>query len=153
MPKRSAGLLMYRRKDKVPEVFLVHPGGPFWARKDKGAWSIPKGEHEPNDDPLTAAKREFEEETGLIPQGTFVELGEQKQSGGKIITAWAIEGDCDPSNLKSNTFSLEWPPRSGRMAEFPEVDRWEWFSMDAAQERILSGQKIFLDRLLALLAG
>jgi predicted NUDIX family NTP pyrophosphohydrolase len=153
MPKRSAGLLMYRRKNNVPEVFLVHPGGPFWAKKDKGAWSIPKGEHEPDDDPLAAAKREFEEETGFAPQGSFLALGEQKQTGGKIVTAWAVEGDCDPSKLKSNTFLLEWPPRSGRMAEFPEVDRWEWFSMDAAQERILSGQKIFLDQLIALLTG
>jgi len=151
MPKRSAGLLMYRRTSSQREVFLVHPGGPFWAKKDLGAWSIPKGEYGPDDDPLTAARREFEEETGLAPEGIFKALGEWKQAGGKIVTAWAIEGDCDPATLKSNTFSLEWPPRSGRMVEFPEVDRWEWFSMDAAQERILTGQKIFLDRLLALI--
>ena len=144
---------MYRCKKDVLEVFLVHPGGPFWAKKDKGAWSIPKGEFEPDDDPLTGAKREFEEETGFAPQGTFAALGEHKQAGGKIVTAWAIEGDCDPSRMKSNTFLLEWPPRSGRMAEFPEVDRWEWFAIEDAQERILTSQKIFLDRLSGLLAG
>lgn len=153
MPKRSAGLLMYRLRNQGTEVFLVHPGGPFWAKKDLGAWSIPKGEYGPDDDPLSAAKREFEEETCLTPEGTFVALGEQKQAGGKIVTAWAVEGDCEPSKLKSNTFSLEWPPRSGRMVDFPEVDRWEWFSMEDARKRILHGQNVFLDRLLGLLAG
>jgi predicted NUDIX family NTP pyrophosphohydrolase len=148
MPKRSAGLLMYRRHDNQVEVLLAHPGGPFWAKKDLGAWSIPKGELDPDEDPLQAAKREFEEETGVTPQGDFVALGELKQAGGKIVTAWAVEGDCDPSGLKSNTFSMEWPPRSGRMTTFPEVDRLGWFSIHEAGERILAGQRVFLARLL-----
>jgi predicted NUDIX family NTP pyrophosphohydrolase len=147
MPKRSAGLLMYRHKHEELEVFLVHPGGPFWAKKDLGAWSIPKGEYAPEEDPLTVAKREFQEETGVVVEGDFLALGEQKQSGGKIVSAWAVQGDCDLSGLKSNTFLLEWPPRSKRMVEFPEVDRWEWFSLEAARERILAGQSGFLDRL------
>lgn len=147
MPKRSAGLLMYRRHEDWVEVLLAHPGGPFWAKKDLGAWSIPKGEFDPDEDPLQAAKREFEEETGVTAQGDFIALGELKQTGGKIVTAWAFEGDCDPLGLKSNTFSMEWPPRSGRMATFPEVDRWEWFSIDEAGERILAGQRVFLERL------
>ena len=151
MPKRSAGLLMYRRNDLL-EVLLAHPGGPFWAKKDMGAWSIPKGEFYSGEDPLLAAKREFEEETGITPEGEFIALGELKQAGGKIVTAWAVEGDCDPSTLKSNTFSMEWPPRSGRMAEFPEVDRWEWFSVEEAEERILAGQRVFLERLLSCAA-
>ncbi len=147
MPKRSAGLLMYRRNKDRLEVFLVHPGGPFWAKKDLGAWSIPKGEYGEAEDPLTAAKREFEEETGVLAEGEVVSLGEQKQAGGKVVAVWAIEGDCDPSGMKSNTFSMEWPPRSGRMADFPEVDRWGWFSIDEAGERSLAGQRVFLDRL------
>jgi predicted NUDIX family NTP pyrophosphohydrolase len=150
MPKRSAGLLMYRRRDDHVEVLLAHPGGPFWAKKDLGAWSIPKGELDSDEDLLLAAKREFEEETGLVPEGTFIALDELKQPGGKIVTAWAFEGYCDASQLKSNTFSMEWPPRSGRMAEFSEVDRWEWFSLDEAGKRILAGQKVFLERLLAV---
>jgi predicted NUDIX family NTP pyrophosphohydrolase len=150
MPKRSAGLLMYRRREDVLEVLLVHPGGPFWAKKDLGAWSIPKGEYEPDEDPLQAAKREFEEESGVVPSGNFVALGEVRQGGGKIVTAWAVEGDYDSSSLKSNTFSIEWPPSSGRMAEFPEVDRWEWFSLEEAGKRILAGQKEFLERLAKL---
>jgi predicted NUDIX family NTP pyrophosphohydrolase len=148
MPKRSAGLLMYRRPEGRVEVLLAHPGGPFWAKKDMGAWSIPKGEFDSYEDPLQAAKREFEEETGVVPEGNFIALGEQKQAGGKIVAAWAVEDDCDPSVLKSNSFSMEWPPRSGRMAVFPEVDRWGWFSLDKAGERILAGQKIFLERLM-----
>ena len=151
MPKRSAGLLMYRHHDDCLEVFLVHPGGPFWAKKDMGAWSIPKGESDSNEDSLLAAKREFEEETGLMPRGNFIALGEQKQAGGKIVTVWAVEGDCNPSTSKSNTFSMEWPPRSGKMTEFPEVDRWEWFSMEKAGEKILAGQRVFLERLTSLL--
>jgi len=151
MPKRSAGLLLYRRTDRLLEVFLVHPGGPFWAKKDMGAWSIPKGEYAEDEDPIVVAKREFEEETGVAIDGAFVSLGELKQTGGKIVSVWALEGDCDPARLKSNTFPLEWPPRSGQMKEFPEVDRWEWFSADAARERILSGQRAFLDRLQELL--
>lgn len=147
MPKRSAGLLMYRRRNDLVEVLLAHPGGPFWTKKDLGAWSIPKGEFDSEEDSLAAAKREFAEETGIVPEGDFMALGEVKQAGGKIVTAWAVEGDCDASSLKSNMFSVEWPPRSGRMAEFPEVDRWEWFSVDEARERILAGQKAFLKRL------
>jgi predicted NUDIX family NTP pyrophosphohydrolase len=147
MPKRSAGILMYRRQANETEVFLVHPGGPFWAKKDLGAWSVPKGEYLPGEDPLTVARREFLEETGLEIGGEFLPLGEEKQPGGKLVSVWALEGDCNPSALKSNTFQMEWPPRSGRMAEFPEVDRWEWFSLDEARKRILPGQKIFLDRL------
>ena len=147
MAKRSAGLLMYRRNNSCLEVLLAHPGGPFWAKKDLGAWSIPKGEFELDEDPLQAAKREFEEESGVVPSGTFIALGEVKQAGGKIVTAWAVGGDCDPSSLKSNTFSMEWPPRSKRMAEFPEVDRWEWFALNEAGEKILAGQKVFLERL------
>ena len=151
MPKRSAGLLMYRQSGERVEVLLAHPGGPFWAKKDLGAWSIPKGEYESDEDPLQAAKREFEEESGVVPAGSFVALGEIKQAGGKIVTAWAIEGDGDASSLKSNTFSIEWPPDSGRVAEFPEVDRWEWFSLEDAEKRILAGQKEFLERLAKLM--
>jgi predicted NUDIX family NTP pyrophosphohydrolase len=153
MPKRSAGLLMYRRRNDLVEVLLAHPGGPFWAKKDLGAWSVPKGEFDSEEDPLQAAKREFAEETGLVPEGDFVALGEVKQAGGKTVTAWAMEGDGDASNLKSNMFSMEWPPRSGRMAEFPEVDRWEWFSLEEAQERILAGQRVFLERLVERLGA
>jgi predicted NUDIX family NTP pyrophosphohydrolase len=149
MPKRSAGLMMYRRREDRLEVLLAHPGGPFWAKKDTGAWSIPKGEFEADEDPLQAAKREFEEESGIAPEGEFIALGEVKQAGGKLVTAWAVEGDCEASSLKSNLFSMEWPPRSGRMKEFPEVDKWEWFSLDEAGEKILSGQKIFLEKLKA----
>lgn len=148
MPKRSAGLLMYRRHNDRIEILLAHPGGPFWAKKDMGVWSIPKGEFYSDEDPLKAARREFEEETGVVPEGSFIVLGEQKQAGGKIVTAWAVEGNCDSSSLKSNTYSMEWPPRSGRMAMFPEVDRWGWFSLDEAEEKILAGQKVFLERLM-----
>ena len=131
----------------------MHPGGPFWAKKDLGAWSVPKGEYSFEEDPLTAAKREFQEETGLIPEGNFISLGEQKQAGGKIVVAWAVEGDCAISGLRSNTFLLEWPPRSGRMVEFPEVDRWKWFSIEAAKEHILPGQKAFLARLAEMVSS
>ncbi|HYK36446.1 NUDIX domain-containing protein [Alloacidobacterium sp.] len=147
MPKRSAGLLMYRRVNGRIEVLLAHPGGPFWGKKDLGAWSIPKGEFGPEEDALLAAKREFEEETGVMPEGDFISLGEQKQAGGKLVAAWAIEGDCELSILKSNLFSMEWPPRSGRMMKFPEVDRWAWFGLDEAREKILAGQRVFLERL------
>jgi predicted NUDIX family NTP pyrophosphohydrolase len=153
MPKRSAGILLYRRKEMVIEVFLAHPGGPFWSRKDIGVWTIPKGEYEAGEDPLPAARREFEEETGIPVNGSFLPLGEIKQAGGKIVTAWAVEGDCDVSCLRSNTFQMEWPPRSKKMAEFPEVDRWEWFSLDTAEERILPGQKTFLARLKEMLVS
>lgn len=149
MPKRSAGILMFRRRDSGIEVLLVHPGGPFWKNKDAGAWSIPKGEHGEADDPLEAAKREFKEETGIPVRGEFVALDEIKQPSGKLIRAWALEGDCNAATIRSNTFSMEWPPKSGRMQEFPEVDRAEWFSMDEARKRIVKGQSGFLDRLMA----
>jgi predicted NUDIX family NTP pyrophosphohydrolase len=148
MPKRSAGILMYRQGDRGPELLLVHPGGPFWARKDLGAWSIPKGEYGASEDPLAVAVREFEEETGLRPRGQFHPLGEITQAGRKVVTAWAVEGDFDPATLTSNTFELEWPPRSGRKASFPEVDRAEWFSPSQAREKILPGQSEFITRLL-----
>lgn len=138
---------MYRRRDRGLEVFLVHPGGPLWAKKDLESWSIPKGEYGDDEAALAAAKREFEEETGFTATDSFVELGDVKVPNGKIIVAWAFEGDCDPSRLKSNTFWMEWPPRSGRRIEVPEVDRGDWFTIDAARERILKGQKPFLDRL------
>jgi predicted NUDIX family NTP pyrophosphohydrolase len=138
---------MYRWREAVLEVFLVHPGGPFWAKKDMGAWSIPKGELEPGEEPLEVAKREFREETGFAPHGQFLELGTIKQAGGKIVTAWAFEGDCDPTRLTSNLCQVEWPPRSGRVIEFPEVDRGNWFSIAAAREHILKSQKPLLDML------
>ncbi|MBZ5537631.1 MAG: NUDIX domain-containing protein [Acidobacteriia bacterium] len=152
MPNHSAGLLMYRRHNGVLEFFLVHPGGPFWARKEDGVWSIPKGELGAGEDPLAAAKREFEEETGLSPSGDYIALTPIKQPGGKIIHAWAFESDCDPATLRSNTFSLEWPPRSGRQQVFPEVDRAGWFNLDAAKSKILRGQAGFLDTLHELLS-
>jgi predicted NUDIX family NTP pyrophosphohydrolase len=147
MPKRSAGLLMFRRRNSGVQVFLVHPGGPFWHNKDASAWSIPKGEYVEGEDPLAAAKREFGEETGLNAAGEFVSLGDVKQPGGKVVTAWAFEGDCSPENIRSNTFSIEWPPKSGHTREFPEVDRADWFSLDDARLRILKGQLPLLDRL------
>lgn len=149
MPKRSAGLILYRRLDAGIEVFLVHPGGPFWAKKDLGSWSIPKGEYAEGEDPLAAARREFHEETGFTAEGNFTALGELKQPGGKIVSAWAMEGDCDPAQLRSNTFQLEWPPRSGKHIEVPEVDRGAWFSIDEARTKLLAGQVAFLDELLA----
>jgi predicted NUDIX family NTP pyrophosphohydrolase len=148
MSKRSAGLMLYRRRNTELEVFLVHPGGPFWAHKDFGAWSIPKGEYLDGEDPLDAAKREFTEETGFAAQGPFLDLGDLKQPSGKLVSAWAFEGDCDPEKLKSNTFTMEWPPRSGQQIEVPEVGQGRWFSIEDARERLLSGQRPFLDRLL-----
>ena len=148
MPKRSAGLLMYRRRNGQLEVFLVHPGGPFWAKKDLGAWSIPKGEYAPDEDPLTAARREFTEETGFEPSGDFIPLGTIQQAGGKLVSAWAVEGDCDPASIRSNLCLIEWPPRSGRKIEIPEVDRAAWFRLDEARERILKSQVAVLDLLL-----
>jgi predicted NUDIX family NTP pyrophosphohydrolase len=147
MPKRSAGLLMYRRGSLSLEVFLVHPGGPFFAKKDLGAWTIPKGEYLEGEQPLEAAKREFQEETGFPVPETFLDLGSIKQAGGKIVAAWAFEGDCDPSKMISNLCEVEWPPRSGRLIEIPEADRGEWFSIDEAKERIKSTQIPLLDRL------
>jgi predicted NUDIX family NTP pyrophosphohydrolase len=151
MPKQSAGLLMYRLRDGSREVFLVHPGGPFWAKKDLGAWSIPKGEYAEGEDPLDAARREFTEETGfdiaVAAHGEFIDLGVIRQAGGKLVSVWAVEGDCDPAKLRSNLFQIEWPPRSGRKVEFPEVDRGAWFSIDEARRRILKSQAAIIDRL------
>jgi predicted NUDIX family NTP pyrophosphohydrolase len=150
MPKQSAGLLLYRRGGKL-EVFLVHPGGPFWAKKDAHAWSIPKGEFGAGEDSLQAARREFAEETGLNLEGTTTALPPLRQPGGKVVHAWAIEGDCDPAAIASNSFSLEWPPRSGRMQEFPEIDRAAWFPIAVAREKIHKGQAALLDELERLL--
>jgi predicted NUDIX family NTP pyrophosphohydrolase len=152
MAKRSAGLVMYRRHEDHLEVFLVHPGGPFWARKDLGAWSISKGEYVEGELPLDAARREFQEETGFAVEGEFLELGTVQQAGGKVVSAWAFEGDCDPSKLASNRCQIEWPPRSGRQIEIPEVDRGGWFSIAEAKERILKSQAPFLERLSQLLS-
>lgn len=143
----SAGLLLYQRSDRGIEVFLVHPGGPFWTKKDLGAWSIPKGEFEAGEDPLAVAKREFQEETGHRAEGNFTPLTPRKQPGGKIVHAWAVEGECDASTITSNTFSLEWPPRSGQQREFPEVDRAGWFIMELAKQKILKGQVPILEEL------
>ena len=147
MPKRSAGVILFRRKGPHVEVLLAHPGGPFWKNKDDGAWSIPKGEYGENEDPLAAAKREFAEETGLTPPGDFIPLGEIRQPGGKVVTAWAAEGDCDASRVRSNTFSMPWPPGSGKLQEFPEIDRAEWFPVEIARRKILKGQAGLLERL------
>jgi predicted NUDIX family NTP pyrophosphohydrolase len=141
----SAGLLVYRARDGTFEVFLVHPGGPYWARKDLGAWTIPKGERSPAEDLLAAARREFEEETGIAPAGDFIALGATDEPGGKRVHAWAVNGDFDPSMLRSNTFRIEWPPQSGRKREFPEVDRGGWFTLPEARRRILKGQLPLLD--------
>ena len=153
MARTSAGVLLYRRRDGVPEVFLVHPGGPFWAKKDEGAWSIPKGEFDPSEDALTAAKREFEEETGLVVEGEFRPLKPIRQAGGKLVHAFALEGDLDPKAIHSNSFEMEWPPRSGRRQAFPEVDRAAWFPLDVAREKIHKGQVGLLDALERMVAG
>lgn len=152
--KRSAGLLMYRHRDRGLEVFLVHPGGPFFSRKDAGAWSVPKGEIDEGEDPLAVARREFEEETGrgveacAKPDAELVPLGSVRQRGGKTVHAWAFEGDWPEGVEPSpNTFEIEWPPRSGRRREFPEIDRAEFFTLDAAREKIHPAQAAFLDRL------
>jgi predicted NUDIX family NTP pyrophosphohydrolase len=141
MAKVSAGILLFRRRPAGVEVMLVHPGGPFWAKKDAGAWSIPKGLADEGEDLLATAKREFLEETGAAVDGEFLDLGAHKQPGGKTIVAWACEGDFDPTLLKSNMFTLEWPPRTGRIVEFPEVDRAAWYSIDEAFMKISKGQK------------
>jgi predicted NUDIX family NTP pyrophosphohydrolase len=146
--KRSAGLLLYRHNTKGFEVFLVHPGGPFWRKKDDGAWTIPKGLIELDEEPLAAARREFHEETGFAPEGKFNELGTFKQPGGKLIAVWAVEGNCDPAKLASNEFEMEWPPRSGKRARFPEVDRGGWFSVDEARDKMLIGQRPMLEAFL-----
>ncbi len=151
MPKRSAGILVYRRRGGDLELLLVHPGGPFWAKKDVGAWSIPKGEYAAGEEPLAAARREFEEETGTPIEGRFIPLGELTQRGGKIVTAFAVEADFDPASLRSNVFELEWPPRSGRRQSFPEIDRTAWFAPAEARRKILASQSEFITRLLAAL--
>ncbi|HEY6655655.1 MAG TPA: NUDIX domain-containing protein [Methyloceanibacter sp.] len=149
MAKRSAGILLYRGEGDELRLLLVHPGGPFWAKKDQGAWSIPKGEYEEGEDALAVARREFEEELGApAPAGDAIELGEIAQPSRKLITAFAIEGDFDPSMLRSNLFEMEWPPKSGSIRSFPEVDRAAWFTFAEAREKILPGQRPFIDRLL-----
>lgn len=150
VPQHSAGILLYRVRDGRPQVLLVHPGGPYWARKDRGAWSIPKGEHGPDEQPLAAALREFAEETGhrLAPDAAEVtELGTVRQRSGKLVTGFAVEGDLDPAGLASNTFQMRWPPRSDTLVEFPEADRAEWFEPDEAKVRIIPAQAAFIDRL------
>jgi predicted NUDIX family NTP pyrophosphohydrolase len=150
MKVESAGLLLFRRNPEL-EVFLVHPGGPLWAKKDRGAWSIPKGEIDEGEEPLAVARREMREETGFEIDGVFLPLAPRRQPSGKTVRAWAVEGDCDPALLVSNTFSIEWPPKSGRRQDFPEVDRGRWFSLADAREQILPGQIGFLDELEGIL--
>ena len=145
--RRSAGLLAWRLRDGAPEVLLVHPGGPYWKRKDAGAWSVPKGEFDDGEDALAAARREFEEETGVALDGPFVALPPCRLRSGKTVVAWAVQADLDVASLRSNTFTIEWPPRSGTMATFPEVDRYGWFGLDEAAEKINAGQRPLLDAL------
>ncbi|HTL20335.1 MAG TPA: NUDIX domain-containing protein [Steroidobacteraceae bacterium] len=148
MPAISAGLLLYRRAESGLEVFLVHPGGPFWARKDEGAWSVPKGLVDADEEELACARREFREETGFdAPSGAELDLGTFRQPSGKQVHVWAIEGDCDPAQLSSNLFEMEWPPKSGRRARFPEVDRGGWFDRTQALAKITTGQRPILERL------
>jgi predicted NUDIX family NTP pyrophosphohydrolase len=147
LPKRSAGLLLYRRRNHEVEVFLAHPGGPFWMNKDDGAWTLPKGEFEPDEEALAAARREFQEETGFAPDGEFLDLGTVTQGSGKIVSAWAIEGDFDPAKLISNFCEVEWPPRSRKMISIPEVDRGAWYSLEEARRKMFRAQLPFLDRL------
>ncbi len=147
MAKESAGLLMYRRRPAGLEVLLVHLGGPYWRRKQKGFWTIPKGELEAGEDRLAAARREFAEETGLEPRGPFLELGSIRQQGGKVVHAWGFEGDCDPARIRSNTFTLEFPPRSGQIREFPEIDEARFFAVGEAREWILAAQAPLVEAL------
>lgn len=152
--RRSAGLLLYRRNQAGVELFLVHPGGPYWQKREDGAWSIPKGEHDEHEDPLAAARREFREETGHeVPDVAWTGLGVVRQRGGKVVAAWAGSSDIDIGPIRSSTFELEWPPRSGRRVEFPEVDRGEWFDLATARRRINPAQGEFIDRLAALLSS
>jgi len=151
MAKRAAGILLFRKNGSSVEVFLIHPGGPYWANKDKQSWSIPKGEFLENEDPLTAAQREFQEETGFSVQGPFTSIGSIKQSSGKVVQAWAAEGNLDASAIQSNSFSLEWPPHSGKYQDFPEADRGDWFSLAEARKKILKVQLPFLENLEQLL--
>jgi predicted NUDIX family NTP pyrophosphohydrolase len=154
MPRKSAGLLMFRRCRPGAEVelLLAHPGGPFWARKDEGAWTVPKGEYADDEEPLAAAKREFVEETGFAVAGPYWPLGTLKQSSGKLVSAWAFESDCDPRRLVSNAFEAEWPPGSGARRSFPEIDRVEWFSPAEARRKLVKGQAGFIDALMDALA-
>jgi predicted NUDIX family NTP pyrophosphohydrolase len=153
MSKQSAGILLYRHTGTHIEFFLVHPGGPFFAKKDLGSWSIPKGEFTHEEEALTAAKREFEEELGATPKGEFIALTPVKQSSGKTVHAWALEGDIDPEAITSNTFEIEWPPKSGKKQSFPEIDKGQWFPSHAAKEKINKAQAAFIDELTAKLAG
>jgi predicted NUDIX family NTP pyrophosphohydrolase len=153
MGKVSAGLLMYRRRDLELEVLLVHLGGPLWVKKDAGAWFVPKGEVKPGEDELSAAKREFTEETGLAPGAELLSLGSVKHKSGKKVCAWAFQGDCDPSTMRSNTFQMEWPPRSGKTREFPEIDRAAFFTIEAAREKMHPAEFEFLPRLAELISG
>jgi predicted NUDIX family NTP pyrophosphohydrolase len=148
MPRSSAGLVVYRRVGKGIELFLVHPGGPYWAKKDAGAWSFPKGEHSDEEDPLTVARREYHEETGFTIDGNFVPLATITQRGGKVVTLFAVEGDCDADAIRSNTFTMEWPPKSGRSATFPEVDRASWFPPEQAKQKLNPAQAAAVDELL-----
>lgn len=152
MPTKSAGILLYRFTDSIIEIFLVHPGGPFWARKDDGAWSIPKGEFEPGEDPLAAANREFTEETGFVAKGDFIPLTPVKLKGGKFIYAWALAMDVDAIGIKSNSFEMEWPPGSGKKKTFPEVDRAMWFRADDAKQKINPGQAPLIAELEAIIS-
>ena len=147
MPKTSAGILMYRKTRMGLEVFLIHPGGPFFVNKDAGAWSIPKGEIDEGEDSLAAAKREFQEETGCRPEGSLIPLSPVKQKSGKIVLSWAVEGDCEADRITSNLFSMEWPPKSGRIQKFPEVDRAGWFGLETAKEKINQAQVELLEEL------
>jgi predicted NUDIX family NTP pyrophosphohydrolase len=152
--KQSAGIVLYRERTGAPEVLLVHPGGPFWEKKDLGVWSIPKGEYEEGEDPFACALREFEEELGVPPPtDSPSDLGSTRQAGGKLVSAWAAEGDLDPTGVRSNTFTLEWPPRSGVLREFPEVDRAQWFALAEARRKINPAQVVFLERLREMLEG
>jgi predicted NUDIX family NTP pyrophosphohydrolase len=153
MPTSSAGLVLYRVRDSALEVLLVHPGGPFWAAKDSGAWTIPKGEVEPEEDQLAAARREFEEELGFSSRGEFTPLGTITQKAGKVVQAWAFEGDCDPARIKSNSFTIEWPPRSGKQQAFPEVDRAAFFGIEEARRKINPAQVELLSRLQEIVTG
>jgi predicted NUDIX family NTP pyrophosphohydrolase len=154
MPKLSAGIVLYRHAGGALEVLLVHPGGPYWARRDDGAWSVPKGEYDAGEDQLTAARREFHEEIGIdVPAGPALPLGEVRQASGKRVVAWAFEGDLDVRAVRSNTFTMEWPPRSGRTQEFPEVDRAGWFDAETARRKLVRGQADLIDRLLDARAG
>jgi predicted NUDIX family NTP pyrophosphohydrolase len=149
--KKSAGILLYRFHNNLTEVLLVHPGGPFWAKKDLGAWSIPKGEFGPEEDPLDAAKRELEEETGIKAEGYFIELTPVKQKSGKLVYAWALHKDIDPADIRSNSFEMEWPPKSGKKKSFPEIDKASWFNTDEARSKIIDGQAPLINELEAKL--